>query len=168
MDSSSYSPKFLATTDPKTLLSDKSVACYGTVETMIARNAGMPNATVDQFYPGNTSLPKNVSVGPYASLGNGSQLSTGPNLMIIHGTTGYIDPKTGKSALDSNGKPALEDHYMLGTYVTVNNGKKIIIANDPDTGAQVQIDAQTHQVVNAPSKLSTFTAEDFKPVTITQ
>jgi hypothetical protein len=129
-------------------------ACYAAVKTMIARQSGKPNATIDQFY-NNPKLPDNVKVGSSAPLKNIEQLASGSDLMIIKGTV---------SKRDGSG---IEDHYMLGTHIAGPSGNKIIIANDPWTGKQVQLDAASGKIMNpSADDLHSFTAKSYSQVTV--
>jgi hypothetical protein len=62
-------------------------------------------------------------------------LQYGPQLVVINGTA---------ETTSGNRVP----HYMLGTYVNNDDGTKVIIANDPWTGTQVTVNAQTGRLVD--------------------
>jgi UDP-3-O-[3-hydroxymyristoyl] glucosamine N-acyltransferase len=139
-----------------TFKSDSEQACLATVYAMAERGTKGDNSIpINKFY--NTSegalLPNNMTRGPLTD--NLTSLQYGPQLLMIRGTA-------------STGSGAQEAHYMLGTYVNDVQGKKEIVANDPYSGVQVTIDANTGRVVNPPAGYANinFTADAFRTLTV--
>jgi len=96
------------------------------------------------------------SIAPATPIGNQvTSLMRAQNLVILRGT------------YDTGGRT--KTHWMLGTLYTKNpdNSLALIVANDPRTGLQVQIDPNTKMVV-APANfpLTNFTVNGYQPVSI--
>jgi hypothetical protein len=145
-----------STSDARKALASKEGpdACYAAVKTMIARQAGNDKAMIDQFYPGGGgALPGNVRIGSNTTLSSIAHSPSGPALMIIHAV----------NKRDGSGR---EDHYMLGTHVAGPDGQKIITANDPWTGRQVQIKATTGKIMDDSHPLHSFLADEFRTVQV--
>jgi hypothetical protein len=95
-------------------------------------------------------------IAPATPIGNQvTSLMRAQNLVILRGT------------YDTGGRT--KTHWMLGTLYTKNadNSLALIVANDPRTGLQVQIDPSTKMVV-APANfpLTNFTVNGYRPVSI--
>jgi hypothetical protein len=138
-----------------TFQADSRQACLATVYTMAVRGATGKNVPINNFYDANQGamLPNNMTRGPLTN--NLMILESGPQLLMIKGTA---NTEGGTSV----------DHYMLGTFVSNQDGRKVISANDPYSGVQVTIDAQTGRVVSPPAGYTNidFTADAFRTLTV--
>jgi hypothetical protein len=122
---------------------------------MVERNiTGNNTLPINNFYNpvSGAVIPDHLSRGPVET--NLASLPSGSQLLIIQGTA---NTSAGQSMA----------HYMLGTSVSGTGASKIIIANDPYSGTQVKIDAQTGQVINPPPgyKKIDFTADSYRTLT---
>jgi hypothetical protein len=120
-----------------TFKTESDEACLATVYTMVERGVdpiGKYTQINNNYNPSvGAVLPENLTRGPINN--NLMSLQYGPQLVVINGTA---------ETTSGNRVP----HYMLGTYVNNDDGTKVIIANDPWTGTQVTVNAQTGRLVD--------------------
>jgi hypothetical protein len=153
-------------------------AALATVYTMIARAVGLTenapslaNATIDKFFWHDDTqtttfigpIKFHTILGPLTDIAAATQLTTANvigemnvhRLVVLRGTF-------------SKGNGGTATHWMLATlYTKVGGSVQTIVANDPWTGTQVEINPITKKVVT-PSNfpLKDFTVDGYQAVTV--
>jgi hypothetical protein len=156
--------------------SHTATASLAAVYTMIARAIGVSD---------NVSTLENVKIDKYF-WHDATQTTTFSGPITGHATLGALKILTAAAHLDATNVTGQMDlrrlvilrgtytksgggtaiHYMLGTMYTKKGAAvQTIVANDPWTGTQVEIDPVTRKVVTPGFPLATFKVNGYQPVT---